>query len=326
MPSVNPHDDMPAFALRPDGRVLAVAGRHGTVSLEDAATLRPLGTPFRPLSGARVYGLGFAPRTGLLVVAGAGGDLEEYDIGARHVIRRLPGHSAAVWPPAFSRDGRLMATGSFDDRVRLWDLPTGKQVGEPIPISTGIGDVSLSPDGKQLAVTTWPGVEIFDVATRRHLRDLTGADTVYDFARFTPDGRRIVGASIKGWTRLWSSETGRPVSRVLGGHAGSVTSASLSPDGRTLASGSTDGTVRLFDLASQKLLGAPLPGVPNRPVIPQFAPDGAHLFGITVAGRAFRWDIRPSAWRRHACAVAGRRLTRAEWEDVLPGRPYAPAC
>ena len=113
---------------------------------------------------------------------------------------------------------------------------------------------------------------------------------------------------------------------MLGGHAGSVTSASLSPDGRTLASGSTDGTVRLFDLATQKLLGAPLPGVPNRPVIPQFAPDGAHLFAITVAGRAFRWDIRPSAWRRHACAVAGRRLTRAEWEDVLPGRVYAPAC
>ena len=279
--------------------------------LEDAATLRPLGTPFRPLSGARVYGLGFAPRTGLLVVAGAGGDLEEYDIGARHVIRRLPGHSAAVWPPAFSRDGRLMATGSFDNRVRLWDLPTGKQVGEPIPISTGIGDVSLSPDGKQLAVTTWPGVEIFDVATRRHLRDLTRADTVYDFARFTPDGRRIVGASIKGWTRLWSSETGRPVSRVLGGHAGSVTSASLSPDGRTLASGSTDGTVRLFDLASQKLLGAPLPGVPNRPVIRSSRPTARTSSGSPSRGARSAGTSAPPPGG----------ATRAPWPAAgLPGR------
>jgi WD40 repeat protein len=122
---------------------------------------------------------------------------------------------------------------------------------------------------------------------------MSGAETVYDYARFTPDGRRIVAASTKGWTRIWSAETGKPVSRPLGGHTGAVTSASLSPDGRTLASGSTDGTVRLYDLASEKPLGGPLPGVPNR--------------------------------RRHACTVAGRRLTRAEWADLLPGREYDPA-
>ncbi len=326
MPDLNPHRDLPVVALRTDGRVLAVAGRGGTVSFVDAATLRPLGKPFHPLSGARVYGLGFAPRSDLLVVAGAGGRLVTYDPEARRVVSRLRGHSDAVWSPAFSRDGRLMATGSYDDTVRLWDLATGRQVGEPIAVPTGVGDVSLSPDGKRLAITTWPGVEIVSVASRRPVAELSGDETDYDFARFTPDGGRIIGTSIKGWTRLWSSGTGRPVSRILGGHAGAVTSASLSPDGRTLASGGTDGTVRLYDVASQKPLGAPLPGVPNRPVIAQFAPDGTHLFAISSAGRAFRWDVRPSAWRRHACAVAGRRLTRAEWEDVLPGREYAPAC
>ena len=38
------------------------------------------------------------------------------------------------------------------------------------------------------------------------------------------------------------------------------------------------------------------------------------------------WDLRPSSWERHACAVAGRTLTRAEWENTLPQREYAPAC
>ena len=83
-----------------------------------------------------------------------------------------------------------------------------------------------------------------------------------------------------------------------------------SPDGRTLATGSTDGTIRLFDLRTQQPLGAPLPGLPNRAVAPQFTPDGAYLFAITDAGRAYRWDVRPSSWARHACAVAGRTLTR----------------
>ena len=46
----------------------------------------------------------------------------------------------------------------------------------------------------------------------------------------------------------------------------------------------------------------------------------------TSSGGAYRWDIRPSSWARHACAVAERRLTRSEWADALPERKYAPAC
>jgi WD40 repeat protein len=97
-------------------------------------------------------------------------------------------------------------------------------------------------------------------------------------------------------------------------------------DGRTLAFGSTDGTVELWDLRSERRIGVPLPGVPDHVVSSGFTPDGAALFAFTSARRAFRWDVRPSSWARAACRVAGRRLTRGEWDDVLPGRPYAPAC
>jgi hypothetical protein len=49
--------------------------------------------------------------------------------------------------------------------------------------------------------------------------------------------------------------------------------------------------------------------------------------GLTgETGRAYRWDIRPASLARHACRVAGRRLTRSEWAQFLPGRPYDPAC
>jgi WD40 repeat protein len=99
----------------------------------------------------------------------------------------------------------------------------------------------------------------------------------------------------------------------------------VSPDGRTLATGGWEGTVRLFDMATGQALGGPLQGVPNRTLEPRFTPDG-FLFTVSDSGMAYRWDVRPSSWARHACVVAGRRLTRREWADALPGRSYAPAC
>jgi hypothetical protein len=38
------------------------------------------------------------------------------------------------------------------------------------------------------------------------------------------------------------------------------------------------------------------------------------------------WPIDPKQWKDHACQVAGRELTAAEWSDVLPGRQYRRVC
>ena len=61
-------------------------------------------------------------------------------------------------------------------------------------------------------------------------------------------------------------------------------------------------------------------------VVPQFTPDGAYLFAITNAGRAYRWDVRPSSWADTRAPSPAAPLTRAEWKDALPGRDYEPTC
>jgi hypothetical protein len=53
---------------------------------------------------------------------------------------------------------------------------------------------------------------------------------------------------------------------------------------------------------------------------------GTHVAAVYDGGRGYLWDLRPSSWARRACAVAGRTLTRLEWQAALPDRPYAPAC
>jgi WD40 repeat protein len=316
------------YALRPDGRVLAVGQSDGTVTLIDARTVQALST-FRVVPTGPVTAIGYVPGDGLLVVGGDDGFLALVDPRRGAIVKRLPGHRGTPLTPSFSADGRLMATASDtpDGAPLLWALRSGRPLGRPRRYSAAYlgGNVSLSPNGRTLAVASRLGVEIVDATALRHRAWLPQAETVL-VVRFTPDGRFLVGGSYKGWARLWSTKTWRPAGRLLAGHSGEVLGLSTSPDGRTLATGSADGTIRLYDLRTQQPLGAPLPAVPNTPVAPEFTPDGAYLFAITDAGRAYRWDVRPSSWARHACAVAGRTLTPAEWKTALPGRDYAAAC
>ena len=109
---------------------------------------------------------------------------------------------------------------------------------------------SLSPDGRTIAASRprAGSSEILDVPSLRHRARLPDSETLWDFLRFTPDGRYLMGASWKGWARLWSTKTYKPVGRRIVGHAGRVDWMSMSPNGRTLATGGPDGTLRLWDL------------------------------------------------------------------------------
>ena len=143
-----------------------------------------------------------------------------------------------------------MLTVSLFDTIQLWTLRAGRPVGAPRRYATTLGvDVaSLSPDGRTFVVTRpggRPDHRRGDAAPRA---TLPGSETVRGLARFTPDGRYIVGGSLKGWARLWSTKTYKPASPPLTGHTGEVIAASTSPDGSMLATGSADGTVRLYDL------------------------------------------------------------------------------
>ena len=143
---------------------------------------------------------------------------------ARGVVKRLSGQRNTVYTPTFSADGRIMATGS-DDRDPSTRCRRAGPIGRPYIRSTAITDVSLSPDGRTLAVTRPEdqGVEIRDVPSLQLRTRLADSETVWDHARFTPDGRFIMGASWKGWAQLWSTETYKPVGRRFAEHAGRVT-------------------------------------------------------------------------------------------------------
>jgi hypothetical protein len=53
-------------------------------------------------------------------------------------------------------------------------------------------------------------------------------------------------------------------------------------------------------------------------------PNGRLL--IVLLGNAEQWPTDAATWERFACGIVGRNLTKAEWSDVLPTRPYREVC
>ena len=117
--------------------------------------------------------------------------------------------------------------------------------------------------------------------------------------------------------------SGKLVGRLR--HPTFVVAVRFDPPGRTLATAADDGTVRLWDVASQRQIGVALPGpeaMEHRGVRSQRQPPRRPLGD----GTGLVWDVNPDHWKQRACAVAGRSLTREEWEELLPDRRYQPAC
>jgi WD40 repeat protein len=169
-------------------------------------------------------------------------------------------------------------------------------------------------------------VDVFDLRARRRLARLPVDGSGVLAAAFSDDGELLVAGTVDGRLRLFSTTDWRPLGPAFQAHAGFASSLDVSPDGRSFVSAATDGQVRLWDRATLRPIGVPLPGPRNVTAVAFFSPDGAHVYAVFANGRGYRWDVRPSAWARHACPVAGRRLTRSEWQDVLPDRPFGPAC
>ena len=144
--------------------------------------------------------------------------------------------------------------------------------------------------------------------------------------QFSPDGRLLVFGDEEGRVRLYDTRTWKLRGRPFVAHTGAVVTATIGSDGQTLATTSDDGTARLWDLSTGRPIGSALPGPAQHSVAAAFVDGGTHLVTLSETGRGHLWDIRPQSWARRACEVAGRTLTREEWNDALPKRTYAPAC
>jgi WD40 repeat protein len=160
-------------------------------------------------------------------------------------------------------------------------------------------------DGKQLATFKADPLSVASVA-------------------FSPDGSLIAaGGSVDKQVTLWDVATHKLVGRLP--HPTVLAALAFDPGGKTLATVTWHGTARLWDVASRRQIGLVLPG-PSVFANVGFDPNGSQLVTLYEDGTGVVWDVDSDHWKQRACSVAGRSLTREEWEKLLPERGYQPAC
>ena len=312
-----------SVAVSPDGSVFATTPGPRRVTLWRSRDQSVIGELRGPVD--EVDSLAFSHDGRLLAATGNLPQTVVWNVAARKILRLLgPAGDGGATGVAISPDDRLVASGGVDGIVRVYELSTGREIGRDRSKGS-FQDLDFSPDGKLLAAAgLLPEIVIWNVERRKHERTIQHEDAILTL-RFSPDGKTIATGDLPGNVIFWDSVSGRRVGPTLGGHNGLVLSLAFNPSGTQLGTTSGDGKFRLWDVASGKLIGSPLPGA-EAGGWGVFGPDGRHLIAVFGSGIGVMWNVDPAAWKRHACRVAHRNLTRTEWRDLLQQRAYRAVC
>ncbi|KIM27448.1 hypothetical protein M408DRAFT_71064 [Serendipita vermifera MAFF 305830] len=190
----------------------------------------------------------------------------------------LAGHTSSVEAVAFSPDGKLIVSGSYDRTIRIWDAETGAVAAGPLDGHRDwVSSVAFSPDGKR--ITSGSGdatILVWDAETGAVvIGPLKGHSDWVRSVAFSPDGKRIVSGSYDKTIRVWNAETGAVVAGPLKGHNSPINSVAFSPDGKCIVSGSDDRAIRVWDAETGTVVSSPLEDRGVSSVI--FSPDGRRI-------------------------------------------------
>jgi hypothetical protein len=204
-------------------------------------------------------------------------------------LRVGQGHVKQVAGLGLLDGGRTLLTSAKDDTLRLWNLESGKLTGEIVAPHSRPKSVSVSPDGKLLALLTPDGnLQALELPSGKLFKEWP-AETVANVGSvaFSPDSKWVVSNGMN--TKMWEVTTGKLLHHFK--HPPEPMGAlAFSADGKVLGTGGKQGMIRLWNARSGQELGQ-LAGHTNYIDQLVFTPDGDLLASVSHDGTARLWDL-----------------------------------
>lgn len=166
-----------------------------------------------------------------------------FDVEKMVTLKSLSNHIQSVSSVAISPDGKIVATGSWDKTVKLWNLESGNLVATLCGHTDGILSLSFSPDGERLVSAGFDKtVKVWSVKTGLLLNNLLGHTDFIWKVNFSPDGSLVVSSDWSNTVKLWNTNTGELLKSIYN----SGSSFAFTKDGRKIVVGGLD-FLKIFD-------------------------------------------------------------------------------
>lgn len=208
-------------------------------------------------------------------------------------LSTLKGHTGAVYDIAFSPDGSLLASGSADKTIRIWNphaTTDSEKLISILPYRDAVYTVAFSPDNRLLAGGSGDGtIQVWDAGT---------GDQIYEFKEhtdsiwavdFSPDRTILASASLDGSVQLWNLVAAGGKLHTPTQQNTPVYAVKFSPDGNSFATGSADKLIQLWDTNTAER-NFTLTGHKDLVSDIDFSPDGATLASGSPDGTILLWD------------------------------------
>ncbi len=210
-----------------------------------------------------LWSLDVSPDGTTIAVANTNGKVTIWYLNTNTEKTLFSNYNEWIWNEvAFSPDGKVLATGSMDGIVKLWNPEDGTLIQVLGPKMGGIRDLAFSDDGEYLAagskdrsIRIWSMTSFEEVQQFNHYYDeetkrFIGHYDIVTYLDFSPDGNLLATGSFDGTVRIWSVQTGTEL-LVLQGQTSYVFDVFFSQNGELLATSGRDGTVRIWKISNE---------------------------------------------------------------------------